>query len=40
MYRHGYVNISNMDISRVVLEKMRDHYMKNAKKEEPQGATP
>jgi hypothetical protein len=29
MYRYGYTNISNIDISRVVIEKMRNHYCKN-----------
>jgi len=29
MYRNGYTSISNMDISKVVIEKMRNHYSKN-----------
>lgn len=31
MSKDGYSNISNMDISRVVLEKMKDHYSTQAK---------
>lgn len=31
MYRSGYTSISNMDISRVVIEKMRNHYSKSEK---------
>ena len=30
MYKYGYTSISNMDISRVVIEKMRNHYDKRA----------